>query len=117
MVTGISEKAVFNGFARPAARARSGPLTLIRNHLHPTGELRVAFAVPRRVGPAVVRNRLRRQLRAVVDTLSAEGVFSNGTHLIVVGPGAKGSSFAQLRTWLVNAIDRMPAVNGGTVEN
>lgn len=117
MVSGIAERSVFNGFGRSAPRSRSGPLTVIRNDLYPTGELRIAFAVPRRVGSAVVRNRLRRQLRAIVDSLSAEAILDGGTYLIIVGPGAKGSDSTRLREWLVSAFDRMPAVNGGRIDN
>lgn len=117
MVSGIAERSVFDGFGRSAARSRSGPLTVVRNDLYPTGELRVAFAVPRRVGPAVIRNRLKRQLRSVVDSLSTERLLQGGTYLIIVGPGARGSTWAQLRTWMVDALQGLPGLNGVGLEN
>lgn len=108
MVAGITERAVFDGFGRTATRSRGGPLLMIRNEDHADYRLRIAYAVPRRVGPAVVRNRLRRQLRAVVAELDHHGLFPVGTYMIVVGPQARGARFEQLREWLLEAIRRMP---------
>ena len=53
---------------------------------------RVAYAVPRTVGSAVVRNRLRRRLRAVTATLD----LSPGAYLISASPAAAGLSFDEL---------------------
>lgn len=100
---------MFSGFGRTAVRSRYGPLMVIRNELYPNGPLRVAFSVPRRVGPAVVRNRLRRQLRAIIDGMVKADSFPGGTYMIVVRPEARGSRFDDLKTWLNRAIERMPA--------
>jgi ribonuclease P protein component len=54
----------------------------------------VAFAVGRRVGSAVARNRVRRQLRAIVADL-ADGL-APGTYLVAYR-GAPGAAFATLR--------------------
>ena len=58
-----------------------------------TALVRVAYAIPRAAGPAVVRNRLRRRLRAVVRELALEP----GDHLISASPAATELSFDQLR--------------------
>jgi len=69
---------------------------------------RVAYAIPRIVGPAVVRNRIRRRLRALVVDLDRrpQGVPA-GDYLIRVSPGAAGSSHDELRRDLTGAIDAM----------
>jgi len=53
---------------------------------------RVAFAVGRRVGGAVVRNRLRRRLRE----LARRSALPGGVWLVSVAGDAAGASFAQL---------------------
>lgn len=64
----------------------------------------VAFAVPRRVGTAVTRNRIRRRLRAAMVELGPE--VPRGSYLIGADRGAADISFpalvATLRNLLVN---------------
>lgn len=62
---------------------------------------RVAYSVGKRVGPAVVRNRVKRRLRAIVADLAAPtGTLppGPGAYLISVGPAAATLSYAQLAT-------------------
>ena len=63
---------------------------------------RVAYAISRRVGGAVQRNRLRRRLRAAASELG--GQLRSGAYLVSAGPGAKLASFAELRAKLARAI-------------
>jgi ribonuclease P protein component len=57
----------------------------------------LAFAIPKRVGNAVTRNRLRRQLREVFRELERDGRLVPADYLVLVGPGAAGSPFTELR--------------------
>jgi len=60
---------------------------------------RVAYSVGRRVGPAVVRNRVKRRLRAIVAELAAPtGTLPSGpgAYLVSVGPAAAALSYPQL---------------------
>ena len=63
----------------------------------------LAFAIPKRVGPAVVRNRLRRQLRAAAREIDREQPVEAGWYLVVVHPGARGERYQDLRRWLESA--------------
>lgn len=54
----------------------------------------VAFAVPRRVGTAVLRNRVRRRLRAAVRTIGAE--VPEGRYLIGADQRAAAVPFPAL---------------------
>jgi ribonuclease P protein component len=73
-------------------------------HLPGEGGVRVAYAVGRRVGPAVVRNRVRRRLRAAVRELDRSGAgLADGAYLIAVRPGAADRSYRELRADLAEA--------------
>ena len=56
---------------------------------------RVAYAVGRRVGPAVVRNRVRRRLRAALLARRAD-LQPGGAYLFGAGPAAATAPFAEL---------------------
>lgn len=62
---------------------------------------RVGYAIGRKIGPAVVRNRLRRRLRAVVHELAEAGMVPEGMLLIGAVDAAAGrATSAQLRNEL-----------------
>ena len=74
----------------------------------PDGEPRFAYGVGRRVGPAVVRNRVRRRLRVAARELSAPGPdgapgLAPGAYLVTVSPRAVEASYADLRRHLGEA--------------
>jgi ribonuclease P protein component len=72
---------------------------------------RVAFAVGRRVGPAVARNRVRRQLRAVVAELAPE--LRPGAYLVAYR-GAPGLPFEELRRQVTAAATTAGALPAGS---
>jgi ribonuclease P protein component len=64
------------------------------------GPPRVAFAVGRRAGGAVARNRARRRLREVARASSLPA----GAWLIGAGPGVATASYAELSGWVASAV-------------
>jgi ribonuclease P protein component len=76
----------------------------------------VAFAIGRAIGSSVVRNRLRRRLRAVLTSPSAANSGTQlpaGWYLIGARPGIAELSFAQLTReviGLVAAVERQRPV-------
>jgi len=58
------------------------------------GLCRVAYAIPRRTGGAVVRNRLRRRLRAAVDEVADD--MAPGAYLISPDAAAINMDFKEL---------------------
>jgi ribonuclease P protein component len=73
-------------------------------YLPADGGVRVAYAVGRRVGPAVVRNRVRRRLRAAVREIDRSGAgLADGAYLIAVRPAAADSTYRELRDDLARA--------------
>lgn len=85
-----------------------GPLTVV--FVPPengsTDPPRVAFAVGRKVGPAVVRNRIRRRARAVLRALDQPDPLAPGSYLVIARPAAVELSFAQLGEALEGAVRR-----------
>ena len=55
----------------------------------------MAYAIGRRVGSAVVRNRIRRRLRAAV-ALQADDLVPGGAYLLSADPGAMTQPFSEL---------------------
>ncbi len=70
---------------------------------------RVAFSISRHIGSAVVRNRLRRRLRAVLQELAAAGDprFRPGDYLLRVRPGAETLDYGALRGDLIGVLERL----------
>ncbi len=69
---------------------------------------RVAFAVPRKVGTAVERNRCRRRLRAVVAEITAS--LPAGTYLVAADQGVRDLPFQELRARVIEAMQRASQV-------
>jgi ribonuclease P protein component len=99
----VGDRASFDALRRDGRRARRGPVTVV--HLPGTGEVRVAYAIGRAVGPAVVRNKLRRRLRAAVRELDVStGGLPTGTYLVSLRPEAASASYEHLRRDLATTI-------------
>jgi ribonuclease P protein component len=87
---------------RRGRRRRAGPLTVSWVPGNPAEPPRVAYTIGRRVGSAVVRNRLRRRLRALVRDFGPR--LRPGAYLIGVRPDAALLSFEDLRAMLVKVL-------------
>ena len=74
----------------------------------PVAGVRVAYAIPKLVGSAVVRNRVRRRLRSILVGIDrSPRSLPPGDYLVRVRPGAADSSFDELRRHLIEAIDEL----------
>ncbi|GAC1315311.1 MAG: hypothetical protein NVSMB12_10500 [Acidimicrobiales bacterium] len=66
---------------------------------------RLAFAINRKVGSAVSRNRIRRRVRE----LARHSALAPGAWLVVVAPGAATAPFATLSAWWSEAVAALAA--------
>ena len=87
---------------RQGRRHREGPLTVSWIAGDPTEPPRVGYTIGRRVGSAVVRNRVRRRLRMLVREAAPQ--LRPGSYLILVSPEAANLSYDDLRTTLVKVL-------------
>ena len=97
----IRDRATFEALRRSDRRARRGPVTVSYTAVGGDREARVAYAVGKRVGKAVVRNRLRRRLRAAVEGVDG---LSPGAYLVAADAAASGLSYEDLRTRVATAM-------------
>jgi ribonuclease P protein component len=72
------------------------------------GEPRLGLAVPKAAGNAVVRNRIKRQLREIWRTkLDAGTLSSSKDYVLVVRPGLPAAVEANGHAWLVERVDEV----------
>lgn len=90
---------------RRARRRRQGPLAVSWVAGDPAEPPRVAFTVGRRVGSAVVRNRLRRRLRSIMREAAPR--LLPGAYLVGAAPDAARLPYAHLRALLLEALNNM----------
>ncbi|MBK5289154.1 MAG: ribonuclease P protein component [Acidimicrobiia bacterium] len=93
---------MFAEFARVRPR-RDGPLWVRRIALPRGSTPQVAFAIGRKVGNAVTRNRLRRRLRALLQSHAGE-LQDSSAYLIGVDPRAVDASSEDLDRSLVTCL-------------
>ena len=108
----IRTDATFRALSRPEGRARRGPLSVDYSRVAEASTLPlVGYAVGRRHGGAVARNRLRRRLRAAVRVVAPE--LAAGAYLVRAAPGANDLDFELLRRAVRDAA-RSAAGRAGT---
>jgi ribonuclease P protein component len=74
-------------------------------HVPGCSDVRVAYSIGRKVGSAVVRNRLRRRLRAAVRDLDVtSGGLPTGDYLVTLRPEAARRTYRELHNDLGDAI-------------
>jgi ribonuclease P protein component len=87
MIWRVRDRATFDALQRDGLRARRGPVTVVYVPAD-SPPARVAFAINRRVGNAVTRNKVRRRLRSILVDLDREvdEGLAVGTYLLTVRP-------------------------------
>jgi ribonuclease P protein component len=90
----IRDRATFDALTS-GRRRRHGPISMTFLPGESSVPPRVAYAVGRRVGPAVVRNRVRRRLRAAALAHRSE-LQPGGAYLFGAAPAAATVPFAEL---------------------
>ena len=83
---------------------RSGPFTVRFLYRSTWSRTEVAYAINRRVGNAVVRNRLRRRMRAIMAEQASS--LPVGAYVVSTGPGGPKMGFDELKVAMSQALER-----------
>lgn len=110
MISGISDRATFARIRSEGQHVRSADLRL--RYLDTAGDvaapIALAYSISRKVGGAVVRNRIRRRLRAIFAELLDESQEpSVGAAVVIVLPGAGDRSYAELKAQVLELMKKI----------
>jgi ribonuclease P protein component len=98
----VRDAATFRALHRHGRRSRSGAVWVTWLPATDAGPPRLAFAIGRSVGTAVVRNRIRRRLRSVFTELAPD--LPPGTYLVGTDARAATLDYGELRRTVTAAI-------------
>ena len=94
--------------ANSGKRASSpGFVLLVRDRSDGDPTKRVGFTVTKKIGGAVVRNRMKRRLRALAREILPAGGIPGADHVLIGRSGGIERDFAQLRQELTSALERL----------
>ena len=82
-----------------------GFLLLVRDRKDADPAMRVGFTVTRKMGGAVIRNRMKRRFRALAREIITVKGFSGADHVMIGRAKGVERDFGLLRTELVEALD------------
>ena len=105
----VRDRATFARLHVSRRRSRVGPVSAVWVPGRDGDSPRVAYAVSRKVGGAVARNRTRRRLRAVVREL--EPRLCPGAYLLSAGAAARVVAYPVLRDAVRRAVDEASSTN------
>ena len=87
--------------------ATPGFVLLVRNREDGDPQKRVGFTVTKKIGGAVVRNRIKRRFRALAREIIPEQGFAGADHVMIGRAGGIDRPFDQLRSELIRALQRL----------
>ena len=102
LIWSVRDRATFEALRRQGRRVRRGPITVTWLPGDPAEPPRVAYAIGRKAGGAVVRNRIRRRLRAIIREVGVQ--LRPGAYLFGANAAAASLSYGDLRATVCQAL-------------
>ena len=84
-----------------------GFVLLVRPRGDGSAAMRVGYTVTKKIGNAVVRNRMKRRFRALAAELLPEAGIAGADHVLIGRQGGVERPFAQLRAELLKALAKV----------
>ena len=82
-------------------------MLLVRDRADGDPAKRVGFTVTKKIGGAVVRNRMKRRLRALAREMLPAGGFAGADHVLIGRAGGIERDFSMLRQELARALAKL----------
>ena len=82
-------------------------MLLVRDRADGDPAKRVGFTVTKKIGGAVVRNRMKRRLRALAREMLPEGGIAGADHVLIGRAGGIERDYSLLRQELARALERL----------
>ncbi len=82
-------------------------MLLVRDRADGDPAKRVGFTVTKKIGGAVVRNRMKRRLRALAREMLLDGGFAGADHVLIGRAGGIERDYSLLRQELARALERL----------
>ncbi|WP_226016030.1 ribonuclease P protein component [Novosphingobium sp. FKTRR1] len=108
----IAKRADFLAANRGIRVARPGFVLLVNPRDRADGSLRFGVTVTKKIGNAVVRNRMKRRFRALLREILPHSGLAGADHVMIGREGGVERDFALLRSELVQALSRAAAGKG-----
>ncbi|TVV72606.1 ribonuclease P protein component [Sphingomonas solaris] len=86
-----------------------GFVLLVRERGDESGAMRVGFTVTKKIGNAVVRNRMKRRLRALAREVLPDSGLAGADHVLIGRNGGIERDYADLRRELAKALGKVKA--------
>ena len=80
---------------------------LVRDRADGNPAKRVGFTVTKKIGNAVVRNRMKRRFRALAREILPEGGIAGADHVVIGRAGGIERDFAVLRANFIKAVGKL----------
>jgi ribonuclease P protein component len=88
-------------------RATSGFVLLVRDRADDDDTKRLGITVTKKIGNAVVRNRMKRRFRALAREVIVDGGFAGSDHILIGRAGGVERNYATLRDDLKRAVAKL----------
>jgi len=85
-----------------------GFILLVRDRKDSDAGIRVGFTVTKKIGGAVIRNRMKRRFRALARELVPTNGLAGADHVMIGRANGVERDFGLLRSELAKALDRLP---------
>jgi ribonuclease P protein component len=103
----IKKRADFLAANSGVRASTPGFVLLVRDRKDGDPQMRVGFTVTKKIGGAVVRNRMKRRFRALARELVSVKGFSGADHVMIGRANGIERDFGLLRNELAGALDRL----------
>lgn len=103
----MRKRADFLAANRGRRHAATGFVLLVHPRRDDSSAIRIGFTVTKKIGNAVVRNRMKRRFRALARELLPERGIAGADHVLIGRAGGIEMDFAVLRCDLARALDRL----------